>query len=257
MTAGLSGFVATWLPGYMAADGSRRYGRGVGRTQRSEVQERVAPFTEAIGRGDATLDELTLALSKALQPDLDVLGAMTELDILAAECPTPTRAGVMRYLAAGAGFEGDRTQYHRWQNSCIDHVIANRRGMPITLAVVAVELARRVGVRLVGVGLPGHFLVGDPDDPGWFADPFHGHTDLGRDHCRNLLVQMGVTRWSDRYLEPSPPRLILARMLNNLKVSCDRRDDGIRLAVVMAARQALPEFAAEHDEAVHALALLN
>ncbi len=129
--------------------------------------------------------------------------------------------------------------------------------MPITLAAVAVEVARRLGVRLAGIGLPGHFLVGDPDDPHWFSDPFHERTDLSRDQCRNLLVQLGVTRWSDRYLEPSPPRLIVARMLNNLKVSCDRRDDGIRLAIVMAARQALPEFASEHDDAVTALALLN
>ncbi len=221
------------------------------------MQERIGPFADAIMRSDATLDEMTLALSKALQPELDVIGAMTELDVLAAECATPTREGVMAYLIGEAGFEGDRTHYHRWQNSCIDHVVATRRGMPITLAVVAIEVARRVGVRLAGIGLPGHFLVGDPDDPRWFADPFHGHTDLGRDQCRNMLVQMGVTRWSDHYLDPSPPRLVVARMLNNLKLSCDRRDDGIRLAVVMAARQAMPEFASEHDEAVQALSLLN
>lgn len=217
----------------------------------------MTPFTDAMSRSGATLDEMTLALSRALQPDLDVIGTMAELDLLAAECPTPTRSGVMRFLTEDAEFRGDTTQYHRWENSCVDRVVATRRGMPITLAVVAVEVARRVGVRLAGVGLPGHFLVGDPDDPQWFSDPFHERTDLSRDQCRNLLVQLGVTRWSDRYLEPSPPRLIVARMLNNLKVSCDRRDDGIRLAIVMAARQALPEFASEHDEAVTALALLN
>ena len=221
------------------------------------MQRRVAPFAEAITRPDSTLDEITLALSRALQPGLDVIGAMADLDALAAACPTPTRDGVMRHLVGEARFEGDRSQYHRWQNSCIDHVVATRRGMPITLAVVAIEVARRVGVRLAGIGLPGHFLVGDPDDPRWFADPFHGHSDLGRDHCRNLLVQMGATRWSDRYLEPVPDRLIAARMLNNLKQSCDRRDDRVRLAIVMAMRQTMPEFAAEHDESVQALATLN
>ena len=129
--------------------------------------------------------------------------------------------------------------------------------MPITLAVVAIEVARRVGVRLAGVGLPGHFLVGDPDDPGWFADPFHGRTDLRRDDCRNLLVRLGVQRWSNSYLEAVPPRLVVARILNNLRASCERRGDGLRLAIVMQARQALPEFAAEHDAAVEALAPLN
>ena len=138
----------------MAADGSRRYGRAVDRVQRSEVGDRVAPFADAVLAPDATLDELTLLLSKALQPELDVIGAMTELDVLAADCPTPTRDGVMRFINGDAGFVGDRTEYHRWENSCLDHVLAARSGMPITLAVVAIEVARRVGVRLAGVGLP-------------------------------------------------------------------------------------------------------
>ena len=60
------------------------------------MHERVAPFAEAVTRPDATLDELTLLLSQSLQPELDVLGVMTELDVLAADCPTPTRDGVMR-----------------------------------------------------------------------------------------------------------------------------------------------------------------
>lgn len=241
----------------MAADGSRRYGRTVDRVQRSEIGDRVAPFADAVLSPDATLDELTLLLSKALQPDLDVIGAMTELDVLAADVRTPTRDGVLRFLSTDAGFVGDRTEYHRWENSCLDHVLAQRSGMPITLAVVAVEVARRVGVHLAGVGLPGHFLVGDPDDPRWFADPFHGRTDLSRDDCRNLLVIQGVSRWSDRFLEPSPPRHVVARILNNLKLSCERRDDPVRLAVVMQARQALPEFADEHGDAMLALAALN
>ena len=129
--------------------------------------------------------------------------------------------------------------------------------MPITLAVVAIEVARRVGVTLAGVGLPGHFLVGDPEDRQWFADPYHCRTDLSRDDCRNLLVRLGVQRWSDAYLECIAPRLIIARILNNLKVSCERRDDDVRMAIVMQARQALPEFANERVEALESLAPLN
>ncbi len=241
----------------MAADGSRRYGRCVDRAQPSEIGHRVAPFADAVISPEATLDELTLLLSKAFQPELDVIGAMAELDVLAADCPTPTRDGVMRFLTGEAGFTGDRSDYHRWQNSCLDHVLATRRGMPITLAVVAIEVARRVGVRLAGVGMPGHFLVGDPADPRWFADPFHGHTDLTRDDCRNLLVIQGVSRWSDRFLETSPPRFVVARILNNLKASCERSSDAVRLAVVMQARQALPEFSGERAAAIESLAPLH
>lgn len=246
----------------MAADGSRRYGHDVESTDRSEVQRRVQPFAEAVADPGRDLDEVAFALSAVLQPGLDVIGCLAALDQLAADCPTPTREGVMSYLF-GSGrpgdglFAGDRSEYHHWRNSCLDQVVATRRGMPISLAVVAVEVARRVGVRLVGVGLPGHFLVGDASDREWFADPFHGRSGLVVDDCRALLLQAGVSRWSDRFLDPTPNRLVIARMLNNLKLSCERNGDAVRSALVMQARQAMPEFGAERQAARLALASLN
>ena len=146
----------------------------------------MAPFAQAIAEPGATLDEMTLALSSALQPDLDLIGALAALDQLAADCPTPTRDGVIHHLFGSELFVGDRRDYHRWQNSCLDLVVERRRGMPITLAVVGIEVARRVGVGLAGVGLPGHFLIGDPNDPDWFADPFHGRSGMQRDDCRKI-----------------------------------------------------------------------
>lgn len=219
--------------------------------------ERVEPFVRALSADFPTLDELTVAISQILQPELDTIGVLTELDVLAAECPTPTRDGVMHHLFGSGRFVGDRADYHRWQNSCIDHVLRVRRGMPITLAVVAIEVARRVGVRLAGVGMPGHFLVGDPADPGWFADPFHGRTALGREDCRELMVTMGMTRWSERFLQTIPARLVAARILNNLKFSCERHRDEVRLAIVMQARRSMPELGDDPVEAELALAVLN
>lgn len=223
----------------------------------SEVTARVAPFAGALATDRPTLDELTVSISQVLQPELDTIGVLAEIDLLAAECPTPTRDGVMQHLFTSGLFEGDRTDYHRWHNSCIDHVLRTRRGMPITLAVVAIEVARRVGVTLAGVGMPGHFLVGDPADPEWFADPFHGRTALGREDCRALMVAMGMTRWSERFLQTIPPRLVAARILNNLKFSCERHSDEVRLSIVMQARQLLPELGDDPAEAQLALAVLN
>lgn len=223
----------------------------------SEVVARVEPFVRAVTVDVPTLDELTVAISQVLQPELDTIGVLAELDALAADCPTPTRDGVVQHLFGSGRFVGDRHDYHRWQNSCIDHVLRERRGMPITLAVVAVEVARRVGVRLAGVGMPGHFLVGDPADPAWFADPFHGRSGLSRDDCRELMVSMGMARWSERFLQTIPPRLVAARILNNLKFSCERHADEIRLALVMQARQALPELGDDPADARLALAVLN
>lgn len=229
----------------------------MGSAERSELHQRIQPFAHAMADDAAELDEMSLALSKVFQPDLDLIGQLVALDQLAADCPTPTRDGVMHHLFGSGRFVGDRSDYHHWRNSCLDQVLASGSGMPITLSIVAIEVARRVGVQLVGIGMPGHFMVGDPTDAGWYADPFHARTALDREDCRELLSRLGVSRWTDRFLDPTPPRLIVARMLNNLKVSCGRRDDAVRLAVVMQARQALPEFADEHVEARWSLAALN
>jgi regulator of sirC expression with transglutaminase-like and TPR domain len=216
----------------------------------------VEAFRHAV-LGDADLDELALTMSMAFAPDLDVVSYLADLDELAAACPTPTRDGVMTWLFGSGRFTGDRDDYHGWRNSCLDQVLDRKCGMPISLSVVAVEVARRVGVALVGVGMPGHFLVGDGADPTWYADPFNGRTALTEADCRALYESMGGGRWSPSMLAPTPNRLVVARMLNNLRAACQRDTDLVRLAIVMQLRQQLPEFAAEAEAAEHASAILN
>jgi regulator of sirC expression with transglutaminase-like and TPR domain len=223
----------------------------------TELRRRLAPFTQAMNRSGSTLDEMAIGFSRALQPDLDGLDALTDLDELAADCPTPTRDGVIQHLFGSGLLRGDRDDYHRWQNSCIDRVIAEGRGMPISLSVIAIEVARRLGVRLVGIGLPGHFVVGDADDPGWYADPYRGLSGLTPVDLRTMLARMGGPTWSSRFVEPVPDRLIVARMLNNLKLTCEHRRDRVRLAIVMEARQVMPEFAGERPAARAAMAVFN
>ncbi len=222
----------------------------------SEITARLRPLSEAL-HGDATLDEMAFGVSSALSVDFDLIGALAALDELAGDCPTPTRDGVMQYLFESGMFQADRRDYHSWRNSCLDEVVARRIGMPITLSILAIEVARRVGVRLVGVGLPGHFVVGDAADPEWFADPFHARSGLGPDDCRELLSRLGLNRWSPQFLQPTPDRLIIARILNNLKAVSEGRSDAIRLAIVMQARQLFPEFASEREDAQRTLAALN
>ncbi len=222
----------------------------------SELDARLRPLAQALAAPDAALDELTLAVSAVLQPRLDPLDTMVALDELAAACPSPTRDGVVRFLGE-AGFDGERDHYEHWWTSCLDRVVASRRGIPITLAVVAIEVGRRIGVELVGVGTPGHFLVGDPNDREWLADPFNQRFGLGGGDVREILVGVGVDRWSDRYLDPVTDREIVARILNNLKRFAERRGDAVQLALVMAARQLFPEFEAEERDAVRTRRVLN
>jgi regulator of sirC expression with transglutaminase-like and TPR domain len=226
------------------------------RARESELRARVREFGGAIEHG-AAIDEMALALSKAMQPDLDVVGCLADLDELAATIRTPTRDGVVTELFGSGLFVGDRRDYHAWRNSCLDQVLARHRGMPITLSVLAIAVGRRLGVRLVGVGMPGHFLIGDAEAPGWFADPFHARTGLTADDGRMLYEAMGGGRWRDDMLAHTPDRLVMARILNNLLAACRRDADQVRLAVVLQLRQQLPEFAAEAPAANHAAAVLN
>ncbi len=127
------------------------------------------------------------------------------------------------------------------------------------LSVVLIEVARRTGVELVGIGMPAHFLVGDPLDSEWFVDPFHGGRTLDRTGCETLLRE--ITRdqvpWRASHLDPSSTRMIVARMLNNLRSGFDQRGDRVRLALVTRMRMAMPELGREDADAVRALAVLN
>src|SRR4051794_23221052 len=154
-------------------------------------------------------------MTSVLVPSLDVVECRARLDSIAAGCDDHTREGVMTHLLQTQGFRGDTERYGDWRNSRIDRVLEDGAGIPITLSIVTIEVARRVGVTLVGVGMPAHFLVGDPIDPQWFADPFHGEIGLDRDDCRALFrrVTGGSGPWNDDYLRPTPPAAIVVRML--------------------------------------------
>ena len=213
-------------------------------------------------RGDPSvvaLDEVALSISSALQPGLDEIEWLAAIDLIAGECPTPTPDGIARHLFGELGFHGNDRAYYDWRNSCLDQVLAARTGIPITLSVLMIEVARRLGVRLVGVGMPAHFLVGVADDPDTFFDPFHGGTVLDRAGVRALFDRLtSGAPWSDEYVLPTPNREIVIRMLNNLKAVFSSRRDAVRLATVMELRSELPELAErEAAEIVAATAVYN
>ncbi len=191
------------------------------------------------------LDEAALLISSAFQSGLDVEHWLGTLDGLADDCPAATAGGVASYLFAEEHFVGNRTAYYDWRNSCLDRVIATRTGIPISLSVLMIEVARRVGVDLVGVGMPAHFLVRDADDPDEFFDPFDGGRRLDRADVRALFEQVtgAQVAWSEQFLDPTPNRDIVIRMLNNLKSVFAGRSDAVRLAIVMDLRAAVPELA--------------
>ena len=213
-----------------------------------------------MGADEFHLDEACLAMSSALQAPLDEIEWLASLDLLARECPTPTPEGVARHLFGELGFRGNTAAYYDWRNSCLDRVIDTRVGIPITLSVLMIEVARRIGVRLTGVGMPSHFLVRVGDSSDAFFDPFGGGSALDGAGARRLFeeVTRGQVEWHDHFLDPTPPEHIVIRMLNNLRSIFQGRHDNLRLALVMQMRGHIPQLrVAEDHEIAVASAILN
>jgi regulator of sirC expression with transglutaminase-like and TPR domain len=221
-----------------------------------------ARFAE-IMRPDRTtvpLDEAALLISSAIQTGLHVDSWLAELDRLAAGCRIATAEGVADHLFGSEHFAGNRRAYYDWRNSCLDRVIATRTGIPISLSVLMIEVSRRLGIELHGVGMPAHFLVRPVDDPDVFFDPFDQGRHLDRHQVRTLFerVTAGQMAWNERYLDPTPHRDIVIRMLNNLKSVFAGRSDAVRLAIVMDLRSAVPELAdTESTEIAATSAIFN
>jgi regulator of sirC expression with transglutaminase-like and TPR domain len=179
----------------------------------------TARFVEVV-RGPAPtvpLDE-ALLLVAAHDHDVDLDEAHAALDALAERCPEGDLDGVLEALFRGdEPFVGDQVDYHHPDNSFLDRVVERRRGMPILLAVVAIEVGERAGVCLAPVGMPGHFLLRDCHDPDAFVDPFHGGRRLDAAACELLFRRLHPGQDFDaRYLEPVDRPTVVARVLTNL-----------------------------------------
>src|SRR5690349_11631700 len=118
------------------------------------------------------------------------------------------------------GLRGNEAEYYDPRNSCVNEVLDRKLGIPITLSLVYMEVARRLRRPVFGIGLPGHFIVQyDDDEYSTFIDPFHAGKLLTSDDCRQLAKDIaGVDLATDpALLRPVSNEHILARMLNNLK----------------------------------------
>ncbi|MCA1620079.1 MAG: transglutaminase-like domain-containing protein [Acidobacteria bacterium] len=132
-----------------------------------------------------------------------------------------SRVGALnRYLFDELGFAGNEADYYDPRNSMLHQVLGRRKGIPITLSVVYAEVGRRAGLRVEGLGLPGHFIVRAREGGGeWvLVDPFNGRqTDQEECQARLDLIYEGKIALEDAHLRPVGARAILVRMLGNLK----------------------------------------
>ena len=186
----------------------------------------------------ASIPLLEAAASIALDayPTLDLQGFLDEVERLARQLAERCRSvgsdharleRTLRFFHRTHGFAGNVANYYDPDNSYLHRVLETRRGIPITLSVLFVELARGVGLDAHGIGFPGHFLA-RVNLPGEVVviDTFTG-TQLDADLLARLGEQHGLP--PERLLAPATPRQILVRMLGNLRqIHAHRGEDALR-----------------------------
>ena len=203
-------------------------------------------FRQYAVRPDERLDLLTgaLLIARDAYPGLDFQAQEAKLDQLAAplrrrrieELPAALQArAIGDHLFIRNGFRGNAENYYDTRNSFLNEVIERKAGIPISLTVLFVEVARRAGVRARGVGFPGHFLARvDDTDGSVIVDPFAGGTTLTRRDLTELLKRVaGKMKFQEAMLEPTPVRHIVARMLMNLRGIYAAQGDYPRLLLVL------------------------
>lgn len=205
----------------------------------------VELFSDLVSRADddICLPAAALAVARIAYPDLDMDRWLDEMEGLREDARAAvSRRGrgkaleaVFEVLFQEHGFDGDRQNYYDPRNSFLNDVLDRKKGIPITLAIVALEAANAAGVPLVGVGFPGHFLVGHPPT-GRYLDVFRRGIPVSRDGMVELLRRQGIgpEGWRDDFLAPVTKGQVLARMLNNLRRHYSQTGNGPALDTVVA-----------------------
>ena len=196
------------------------------------------------GQGETALDSAALDLASLEFPGLVREPYLARLDDMAAElADTTTELSGAAFVAAAntflfddLGFRGNEADYYDPRNSCLNWVLDQRSGIPITLSLIYIELARRIGRPVFGIGLPGHFVIKYDDGSfSTYLDPYSGGKLLNEADCRELVESIaGADALADPNLFlPVGARYILVRMLNNLRIAYLRREDFARVINVL------------------------
>ena len=173
--------------------------------------ERLAELTF-----DGRLAEASLELGRFVYREVDTAATLARLDAMAARVDGDTHLALRRVIAIEDGIGGNVDDYHDPANSFLHRVLETRRGIPISLSVLWIEIGRRAGIEMVGVGLPGHFVV---YAGGQMVDPFHYGEAIGFDEAAGLVAAAlgGAPRLDRSWLSPVDTTGIVQRMLRNLE----------------------------------------
>jgi regulator of sirC expression with transglutaminase-like and TPR domain len=187
-------------------------------------------FVREVVRREGEIDLARAALALADEEDAgcDVEASLAALGRMGEEAGAQVRdyagapvVALNRYLFEELGFSGNREHYNDPRNSFLHRVIERRTGLPITLSIVYMEVGRRAGLAIEGVGFPGHFIVrvgGGGASPPVLVDPFNREI-IDEEDCQHRLDEVygGQVPLTDEHLRAASKREILVRILTNLK----------------------------------------
>ncbi len=188
-----------------------------------DADDALRAFRREVERpaGQIDLGRAALVMARYAQPNLDVAHYVGKLDTLAEQIPASACSGsaLARHLFDTLGYVGNTDDYADPRNSYLNAVVDRKLGIPITLSVLYLEIARRLGLRANGVGLPGHFIVRVEEDGGStiFLDPFNRGVEMDEVACRARVRLVADMPFEPGFLDPVDSHYILTRMLNNLK----------------------------------------
>lgn len=184
---------------------------------------------------DIDLWKLSLLVAKLDDRHLDVNHYLKRLNKMAAELKRGTKDYTAiqikdkldHYLFEEHGYHGARFDYYQKQNSYVNRVLEDRKGIPISLSVLYMELGKRLGLSLDGVGLPGHFIVkmNDNDQEPLYIDVFHGGKALTEEDLEALVAQHSKEGLQEEHLMAMSKKQIARRMLSNLLVIAESDSD--------------------------------
>jgi regulator of sirC expression with transglutaminase-like and TPR domain len=219
----------------------------------------VLPLLAGDPAARVDLAELALAVARDEYANLDVESEVAEITAMAREVKPRLRGGLLhqvealsRYLFHEQGFTGNTRDYYDPRNSYLNEVLARRSGLPLSLSIITIAVATRAGLDVVGVGLPGHFIVKAAQrDSEVLFDPFHAGRVLGVPECAALVESVIGTPFeaTPEALAAVPVGYIVLRMLSNLKGVYLRERDYARAArVIGRLRQLCPEDAGQRRD---------
>lgn len=211
-----------------------------------------------IQREPVNLHRAALLISKLDNPELDIDAYVGQLErhatrIRASLKENPSEkerfAALNRYLFEEQGFHGSRTDYGNRSNSYINEVLDDREGLPITLSVLYIEIAKLLDLNIVGVGMPSHFLTRHEPKTGTaqLVDVFDRGKILTSAEAQTMCEDLSGLPWKDSYLQTITSRAILERMLRNLvNIARESRDAERMLRYTEAVLCLNPESAQDY-----------